>query len=82
MGASKLEERLVRLQREIERLSAQHAEQMSRQASSASPRMRQLDARRAKMLSRRVHQLGQMLKELRRHQRDHHQTGGETSRGE
>lgn len=67
MSASSLEDRIARLQREIERLSAQHAERMAERRTSADPKMRELDAKRAEALARRVCQLGEMLKKLQRH---------------
>lgn len=65
MPSSSLATRIARLQREIERLSAEHAEKMRKRTSAASAGVGELDAKRAEMLARRVRQLGEMLERLR-----------------
>ena len=51
------ERRIARLQKEFERLSAQHSEHMARIPPTASPALRQSHAKRAEILERRIRML-------------------------
>jgi ElaB/YqjD/DUF883 family membrane-anchored ribosome-binding protein len=66
MSTSDHRDRIARLQKELERLSAEHSEMMAKRSSSASPRIRKLDVARGEALSRRIRQLKESLRELRR----------------
>jgi len=65
MSTGSLINRIARLRREIERLSAKHAENMAlTRVSSASETARKLEAKRAEILARRIRQLNEMLDNL------------------
>ncbi len=56
--------KIARLRREIERLSARHAERIARLPLSASPSVRETHQRRADLLARRIRELDEVLKSL------------------
>ncbi|HVB33598.1 MAG TPA: hypothetical protein VNJ52_04370 [Patescibacteria group bacterium] len=68
MPRRNLESQIVRLRQEIERLSAEHAEKMKQQSSTANAKLRAAEAKRAEILARRIRQLNEMLDALQRAQ--------------
>lgn len=59
MPGGTLRLRIFRLQKEIERLSTKHAEKMAK--PSTNQRTRELDAKRAEILAKRMRELAKLL---------------------
>lgn len=60
------EAKITALKREVERQAREHAEKMRRRTPSADAAAREMDARRAETLARRLRELDELLASIRR----------------
>lgn len=76
MPPATLKDKILRLQREIEKLAAKHEERLPPVAVVSSSKLRELETKRAKILARRRRQLDEMLGELQKGDQKPPRSGG------